>query len=382
MTTLKRPFEQYNIVQETIPGVHEEIKRFKSSRDEEYHNTIEHIPATQKGLVVTSFSEDLKLETNLPVPQKLQPYEILIKNKFIGLNHVDWKSKKYRFSIYSFPWVNGRESSGIVVKRGEKVNLRKFPLGCEVFIASTTYRDLRTSTFQEYTVFDSRLVWRVPEKVGLDFASGIGVSLVTAGAALPLKNYSQVDSEKKQSIIIWGGSTAVGIFVVQLAKSLGFKTIIAITSKKHEKYLHSLGATHVIHRELTEDMIIKTVKKISPNGVAHGVDLISKKTATVLSSVLLPESTLICAAGCPNQEDLKDKKIIAEPINLKRFHEDLDYGQEFVRYTSELFEKNRLKPLSNLKLFKGFDNFCQGIRNGLRELEERGASAEKYVVII
>ncbi|CDO95234.1 unnamed protein product [Kluyveromyces dobzhanskii CBS 2104] len=380
MTSLKRSLEPFNVLEETIPGVHQEVKRFKNATEEDLFNSLEYVPQTQKGLVVSSFTEDLKLLTDLPVPQKLQPHEILIKNKYIGLNHVDWKSKKYRFSIYSFPWVNGRESSGIVVKRGERVDEDRFPLGCEVFIASTTYRDLRTSTFQEYTVFDSRLVWRVPERIGLDFASGIGVSLVTAGAALASKRNVKDEPEAKRSLVIWGGSTGVGIFVVQLAKSLGFTQIIAITSKKHESYLVSLGATHIIHRENSHDEIAEKIKKICPNGVAHGVDLISKKTATVLSNILLPESQLVCAAGCPDRDQVRDKTVKLDAINLKAFHEDLEYGQEFVKYTSELFEKNRLKPLSNLKLFKGLDNFCQGIRNGLRELEERGASAEKYVV--
>lgn len=382
MTSLKRSLEPFNVLEETIPGVHQEVKRFKNAKTEELYTSLEYVPQTQKGLVVSSFTEDLKLLTDLPVPQKLKPYEILIKNKYIGLNHVDWKSKKYRFSIYSFPWVNGRESSGIVVRRGEKVDEEKFPLGGEVFIASTTYRDLRTSTFQEYTVFDSRLVWRVPERIGLDFASGIGVSLVTAGAALASKRNVKVQPEEKKSIVIWGGSTGVGIFVVQLAKSLGFTKILTITSKKHEQYLLSLGATHIIHREEKTEDIVNEIKKICPNGVSHGVDLISKKTAETLSSILSAESKLVCAAGCPNKAQVNDPTIKVEAINLKLFHEDLDYGQEFVRYTTELFEKNRLKPLSNLKLFKGLENFCQGIRNGLRELEERGASAEKYVVAI
>lgn len=153
-----------------------------------------------------------------------------------------------------------------MVRRGEKVDEEKFPLGGEVFIASTTYRDLRTSTFQEYTVFDSRLVWRVPERIGLDFASGIGVSLVTAGAALASKRNVKVQPEEKKSIVIWGGSTGVGIFVVQLAKSLGFTKILTITSKKHEQYLLSLGATHIIHREEKRKISLMRLKKSALTG--------------------------------------------------------------------------------------------------------------------
>lgn len=70
-----------------------------------------------------------------------------MRNVSIGLNPVDWKCLAYGFGIHSLPWINGRESCGIVEAVGEGVT--EFSEGDRVIVASTNYRDNRTSTFQE-----------------------------------------------------------------------------------------------------------------------------------------------------------------------------------------------------------------------------------------
>ncbi|SCU97788.1 LANO_0E16974g1_1 [Lachancea nothofagi CBS 11611] len=357
------------------------------------------LPLLQTALVVKSFDDELDVSKDIRIPHQLNDFEVLIQNKYVGLNHVDWKSKTYRFNIYSFPWINGRESSGLVVKRGKKVDGVRFPIGTEVFIASTSYRNLESSTFQEYTVFDSRLVWRIPEervaggtfrkKFGLDFAGGIGVGLVTAGSALsPFIKYERTTSEpiEKKNIVIWGGSSSVGIYAIQLARSSGsFDKIIAVSSAKYTSYLEELGATHVIDRMKGESIISKEVGDLCAEGVHYGLDTISKSTATSLFRILQNgpnyEKTLVCLVDGPDSALASEQTNIAvEKVNVKRFHEDISYGESFVRYTSQLLESDALKPIRGLRIFKGLDNFGHSIAIGLRELKEHGAGAEKFVV--
>lgn len=402
---LKRKYNSCFILEETSEGLVHEVKRPKTKTETSSYSTELNVPSFQRGLVVDTFEGDLMFNQKLTVPQNLQEYEILVKNKYIGLNHVDWKSKKYRFNIYSLPWINGRESSGIVVKRGSKVDKSKFPIAAEVFLASTSYRNLKTSTFQEYTVIDSRLVWNLPQcllsngvlckKFDLDFAAGIGVGLVTAGAALSsiidlTVNGDYESGEKLGNLVIWGATSSVGIYAIQLARaSKRFTNIIAISSKKHESYLRQLGANYNIDRFQSEKIIIEKVLKLCPEGVSFGIDLVSKETATVLSKILELGSSevkkLICVVGTPilstNSINFSvDSKLIIETVNIKRFHEDVDFGKHFVECTSRLFEAGTLNPIKGLKIFKALENFGEGIKNGLQELEERGASAEKFVV--
>ncbi|KAM3164723.1 alcohol dehydrogenase [Lachancea thermotolerans] len=356
------------------------------------------LPLFQQAAVVKSFEEEIIVSDQIPVPQRLEDHEILIRNKYTGLNHVDWKSKKYRFNIHSFPWINGRESSGIVVRRGAKVDRDRFPIGAEVFLASTCYRELKTSTFQEFTVFDSRLVWRLPREIlpdgttrkrfGLDFAAGVGVPLVTAGSALSsFVDFNEIGkADQDRSLVVWGGSSSVGIFTIQLARNLGiFKNIIAVSSLRYEDYLKELGATAVIDRTLPSEELVQKFQELCPTGVDYGVDVISKKTAELVLEILKDgkgtKKSLVCLSGAPG-EDVRAKypDIKVETVGIKRFHEDLVFGETFVKFTSDLFEKGQLNPVRSVKVFKGFEKFGVGLRNGLKELEERGSSAEKFVV--
>lgn len=396
---LKRRYDEFG----KSENVFQEEKLYKRAKKSIDLSLDVLVPRWQKALVVESFESELSPASNIAVTQHLGEYEILIKNKFVGLNHVDWKSKKYKFNIYSFPWINGRESSGIVVGFGEKVEKTKFPLGAEVFLASTSYRDLRTSTFQEYTVFDSRLVWRIPQikladgvfakKFDLDFAAGIGVGLVTAGSAIShFIDLHHDDCAPLGDLVIWGGTSSVGIYTIQLAKASGkFRKILVIAAKKHNKYLRRLGASHVIDRHLSEEEISEELLKNCPEGVNQGIDVVSKKTATVLSNILQKKSKvekkLVCVVETPelattNIEVGSKSKLIIEKVSIKKFHEDLEYGHSFVEYTSRLFEEGYLEPIQALKVFKVMGNFGEGIKNGLEELEIKKPSAEKYVASI
>lgn len=401
---LKRTYaDSYYLLGEGSQKRIEAAGRFKSRKLSEDDIGFVEVPKVQQGLVVSTFERDLALASNLPVKQHLKEYEILVQNKYAGLNHVDWKSKKYRFNIYSFPWINGRESSGIVVRRGSKVNKQKFPIAAEVFLASTSYRVLETSTFQEYTVFDSRLVWKLPQyrlpngrllkRFDLEFAAGIGVGLVTAGSAVSslvdLSVSDQADHQKLGNIVIWGGSSSVGLYVIQLAKaSKKFDKIVVVSASKHKEYLLELGASCIIDRHQSEEDILDEISLNCPEGIDFGIDVISQETATLLTKILQNNKDnvkkLVCIVGVPQVatelfEKSTKSKFIIERVNIKRFHEDVAFGSWFVNYTSRLFETGQLKPIKALKIFKSLNNFGEGIKNGLKELEERGASAEKFV---
>lgn len=401
---LKRTYaDSYYLLGEGSQKRIEAAGRFKSRKLSEDDIGFVEVPKVQQGLVVSTFERDLALASNLPVKQHLKEYEILVQNKYAGLNHVDWKSKKYRFNIYSFPWINGRESSGIVVRRGSKVDKQKFPIAAEVFLASTSYRVLETSTFQEYTVFDSRLVWKLPQyrlpngrllkRFDLEFAAGIGVGLVTAGSAVSslvdLSVSDQADHQKLGNIVIWGGSSSVGLYVIQLAKaSKKFDKIVVVSASKHKEYLLELGASCIIDRHQSEEDILDEISLNCPEGIDFGIDVISQETATLLTKILQNNKDnvkkLVCIVGVPQVatelfEKSTKSKFIIETVNIKRFHEDVAFGSWFVNYTSRLFETGQLKPIKALKIFKSLNNFGEGIKNGLKELEERGASAEKFV---
>ena len=90
------------------------------------------------------------LERAKEIPELRGDDEILVQTLAIGLNPVDWKGADYGFSQPSYPWINGRDFAGIVVKVPRKDS--RIKQGDVVFGPSTDYRDVRKAAYQEYVV--------------------------------------------------------------------------------------------------------------------------------------------------------------------------------------------------------------------------------------
>lgn len=340
----------------------------------------------QSVLLITHLKDPLKVQSRYPIPE-LQPYEILVHNRAIGLNPIDWKGKKYGFGIYHFPWINGRESSGDIVKLGSKVNEKNYLIGDKVIISSTSYRDNRTSTFQQYTAIDSRLVWKLPESFSYEDGATIGVGLVTAGVIL-YNSFEFELSENPQklngTILIWGGATVVGLYLIQLAKIYGLK-IIAIASTKHQEYIKNLGVDYLIDRHLSQDEILKKIDEIKEiETIEYGVDCVSKETSNIVLRILnhklkyntdsiKPKFSGIVGVpkDHPDGVDVKD-------VVIKRFHEDVSYGEKFIEITNKFLNSRQIEPVR----FKQYKGGLHIIDNALKDLESIGANGEKYVVSV
>jgi len=355
----------------------------------------------QSILSITHFKQPLQIQSDYPIPE-ISPYEILVQNRAIGLNPIDWKGKKYGFGIYHFPWINGRESSGEVVKLGNKVNSKTshhLAIGDKVIVSSTSYRDNRTSTFQQYTAIDSRLVWKLPPQYTYEDGATIGVGLVTAGILFYNSfgfELSPMPKVHSGTLLIWGGSTIVGIYAAQLAKLHGL-TVIAIAGNKHAHYLTLLGVDYIIDRFASDDEILAQVEKLSPNGIDYGIDCVSKETAIKVLNMLDSNSYKLKSSlkkganedgqtvdsspqfagvvGVPKEERIP-KLVHLKPVIIKRFHEDVEFGANFIAITSLFLRNSQIKPAR----YKQYNGGLEIIEDALNDLEKIGANGEKYVV--
>ncbi|EGW31404.1 quinone oxidoreductase [Spathaspora passalidarum NRRL Y-27907] len=337
---------------------------------------------SQSVLSVTDLKEPLAIQSH-PVPE-ISPNEILVHNRAIGLNPIDWKGKKYGFGIYHFPWINGRESSGKVVHVGSEV--KNVKAGDDVIVSSTSYRDNRTSTFQEYTAIDSRLVWKLPKSLTYEEGATIGVGLVTAGIIFYNSfgfQLSEIPEQADGYLLIWGGATVVGIYLTQLAKLYGLK-VISIASLDHKDYLVSLGADHVINRHLTEAQIVAKIKSIvGEEGIKYGVDCVSKQTSTIVLDILDQTKSSLSTepaqfAGIVGVPKEHPESVEIKEVVIKRFHEDLKFGEQFITATSHFLNKRLIKPVR----YRHYKGGLHIIDNALKDLENKGAKGEKYVVSI
>lgn len=118
------------------------------------------------------------LEKAKEIPSLKSDDEILIQVLAIGLNPVDWKGPDYNFGQPSYPWVNGRDFAGLVVRAPRKPS--RIQSGDVVFGPSTDYRDIRKAAYQEYVVTTDYNVARIPKGVSVKTGAAIGVAFVAA----------------------------------------------------------------------------------------------------------------------------------------------------------------------------------------------------------
>jgi hypothetical protein len=78
------------------------------------------VPKTNAALLVTS-KRVYTLTQEYQYPVLAHENEVIIRNRAVGLNPIDWQSVEYQFCLPEFPWITGREMSGIVEAVGKEV---------------------------------------------------------------------------------------------------------------------------------------------------------------------------------------------------------------------------------------------------------------------
>lgn len=86
-------------------------------------------------------------------------------------------------------------------------------------------------------------------------------------------------------IVIIGASGGVGSFCLQFGRMSRFKDIIAVCSKKHENYVISLGATHVIdyhNEDISAGLERLSREDGTGDGIDYAIDCVGPETAKSL----------------------------------------------------------------------------------------------------
>jgi NADPH:quinone reductase-like Zn-dependent oxidoreductase len=182
---------------------------------------------------------------DVPLPRLRDEY-VLVKVKAVGLNPTDWKHID-NAQLHPGNRV-GCDYAGVVEEVGSKVT-KPFKKGDRIsgVVHGCDRTELENGAFANYIVAKGDVQINTPDNFSDTDAATLGISIYTVGQGLyrtlglPLPPVSQADG---RSILIYGGSTATGIYGIQFAKLSGLK-VIATASPRNFEYLKSLGADEV-----------------------------------------------------------------------------------------------------------------------------------------
>lgn len=103
------------------------------------------------------------------------------------------------------------------------------------------------------------------------------------------ENYVPKDADK--SILIWGGSSSVGQFAIQILRYYGYTHVLATASRKHHEKLSELGAKSVFDYN-DSNVVANILEAGGEDGIPLVLDCIGSKAGSIapISKIAKPGS--------------------------------------------------------------------------------------------
>jgi len=351
----------------------------------------ENIPATCKTLVQEG--KDIVLKET-PTPE-VGENEILVRVRVVGVNPIDVTT--YRF----FPTQGahiGCDFTGEVVKLGPNLKV-DIEIGDRVSATVAGNSVSGRGAFAEYAKVPSDLVWKIPGQGTLSFeqAAATGSPLNTAFQALYgvrelglLQPGHSSKGTDETWIFIYGGSSGVGQFAIQLAKLSGYKVVTVASPRNHE-FLRNLGADAVFDYR-APDMLQK-VKDAAGNKISHVLDTVSGSDTQPTSVKVLaedkPGKLVIVLPHVDGVQDIR-KDVQVTMVNIFTSY-GVDYGaytanedarrvlSAFLQNVPGLVRDGKLKHIPVKKFDGGLEKV---VSDGFEYIAKGQVSAEKLVFVV
>lgn len=182
--------------------------------------------------------------------------KIVVKNGAVAINPIDWLIQSrgdIMFTHLAYPFVLGSDVAGEVVEVGR--NVTRFKVGDRVlgFTRGSDQKinDPAEGGFQLYTLLRPNMVSNIPDELLYESAAVVPLGIATAAAGLFEESELALDLPSEpakpfngKTLIVWGGSTSVGVNAIQLGVAAGYEVFTTASPKNH-KYLKSLGASEI-----------------------------------------------------------------------------------------------------------------------------------------
>ncbi|KAF4630755.1 hypothetical protein G7Y89_g7387 [Cudoniella acicularis] len=221
--------------------------------------------------------------------------QILVNVHAVALNPIDFISIDRLAPRGS---VVGCDYAGEVAEVGKNAP-SSWKVGDRVagFLHGGHYSD--RGSFCKYLTIDGDLAWRVPDGLGYEEASTYGVAAATAMLGLsvhlgiPLLDTPSTDlttqpqaTESRGTVLIYSGSTSVGLFAIQLAKRSGY-TVVTTASPHSFDLVKKYGADSVF--DYRSKTAAQDISKAFPN-ITQAFDCISKGASTEFCAQVLEKN--------------------------------------------------------------------------------------------
>ncbi|UPL02592.1 hypothetical protein LCI18_013526 [Fusarium solani-melongenae] len=314
-----------------------------------------------------------------PIP-KAGPGQVVTKIVFSGSNPKDWKRPEYWGARGTGN--QGDDISGIVHQVGEDVS--EFRPGDRV--AAMHEMKQPGGSYAEYGVSWAYTTFRLPDKTSFEEGAALPLTALTAACGLYARlglpePWLPASGSQKIPLVIWGASSAVGSYAVQLAKRSNIHPLICVAGRAQEHVEglidRSKGDTVIDYRKGHEAVAEEMRASLNGAKLEYAFDAISEDGSYQTICQVLDHHTGKITNIVPAQSYSDIPKTIQKSVTtVASIHEDLkDFGYVYSRYFSKGLEEGWLKAQPHEIIPGGLE----GVEKGLTNLKNGTASAVKYI---
>ena len=216
------------------------------------------LPTTMQAVAIDRFGPPsvLKLRT-VPAP-KLGPSEVLIALHAAGVGIWDAKVRDGTWAEGDerFPLVLGTDGAGVVAARGARV--RRLRVDDRVW--AYAFGNRKGGFYAEYVAVKAENVGKVPPDLDLLQAGAGAVTGLTA-----LQGIDQLRLRDGATVLIFGGSGAVGSLAVRMARFKGARVLATASGADATAFVQELGAEAAI--DARQPDAVERLRELVPDGL-------------------------------------------------------------------------------------------------------------------
>ena len=284
-------------------------------------------------LYKTCSPEELKI-SEVPVPA-VKPGWVLIRVKAFGLNRSELIMRAYEADApyIKLPRIPGIECAGEI----DDPSNSNFIKGQRVVALMGGMGRSFDGSYAEYTLVPSKNVFKVDTILGWEELAAIPETYYTAYGSL----FESLQLKPEDTLLIRGGTSALGLSAIQLAKSVGATVLASTRNENKGDLLKRQGADNVI---IDDGTIREQLFSLYPDGVKKVLELIGP--ATLLESAgLLSHRGIICSTGV-----LGEKGVLNNFDPIKDLPSGVYLTGFFSNYPAQILINNIFEHLNKFKL--------------------------------
>lgn len=240
-------------------------------------------------------------------------------------------------------------------------------------------------SFAEYAVGWQHTTFHIPESVSFEQAATIPLAAMTAAIGLHLRlglpdPWNPVPEGKKVPLVVYGGASAVGAYVIKLAQKANIHPIIAVAGRGASLVEglvdRSKGDTIVDYRK-GDDAVVQGIKDALQGEKLHyAYDAVSEHNSYInISKVLEPDGNITLVLPGKEYKEIPETVTQTKTTVGAAHGDDSDYAFIMFRYMARGMAEGWFTPHPHEVVPGGLE----GVETGLRNLKEGKASGVKYV---